>query len=308
MATLQSYKSSTPSRPRVFSSVRRGLLQRKCACGGNPGMDGECDECRRKRLAVQGASRGPNLSNEPTWPVRLLDGTQERSFGKAPGLANLTTNQAPFGHEFNRIPLHPSERRAGQPVKGLSATPEGQDQEKPPPRQGSATIQCNGSGDYELVFGGWAGATCGTKDCVATHESSHMADWKAKWPTGCTGQPKGYLPKGDAPDTPLMSGAEYKAFLKDSECKAHTADLLCAEALPKPAGCETTVEDYIKLTREQKANWCTGGLSRGAKVGIGIGGGALAGAGIGALVGGPVGAAVGAGIGAVIGAIGGALF
>ncbi|HEX6709751.1 MAG TPA: hypothetical protein VF068_05410 [Rubrobacter sp.] len=104
-----------------------------------------------------------------------------------------------------------------------------------------------------------------------------------------------------------MTASEYSAFLKASECKAHTADLACAEALPKPAGCEATVDDYIKLTREQKANWCPS-LSRGAKIALGAGGGALAGAGIGALAGGPIGAAIGAGIGALVGGIAGLFF
>jgi hypothetical protein len=51
----------------------------------------------------------------------------------------------------------------------------------------------------------------------------------------------------------------------------------------------------------------SGGLSRGAKVGIGIAGGAAVGAGIGALAGGGVGALVGAGVGAVAGLVGGLL-
>jgi hypothetical protein len=50
-----------------------------------------------------------------------------------------------------------------------------------------------------------------------------------------------------------------------------------------------------------------GGLSRGARVGIGIGTGAAVGAGIGALVGGGVGALVGAGVGALVGLVGGLL-
>lgn len=37
----------------TFTPVPSGLLQRKCACGGTPGMDGECEECRAKRLRVQ---------------------------------------------------------------------------------------------------------------------------------------------------------------------------------------------------------------------------------------------------------------
>jgi Domain of unknown function (DUF4157) len=32
------------------SAMRRGLLQRKCTCGGTPGPTGECEECRKKRL------------------------------------------------------------------------------------------------------------------------------------------------------------------------------------------------------------------------------------------------------------------
>lgn len=128
--------------------------------------------------------------------------------------------------------------------------------DKPGPTAGSATIQCDGAGDYEIVLNSYATATCGTKDCVVKHESSHKADWKAKWPTGCKDQAKGYLPKGDPPDNPLMTVAEYNAFLKASECTAHTADLACAEALPKEGDCKKTVEDYIALTKTQKATWC----------------------------------------------------
>jgi hypothetical protein len=50
-----------------------------------------------------------------------------------------------------------------------------------------------------------------------------------------------------------------------------------------------------------------GGLSKGAKVGIGIGAGAAVGAGIGALAGGGVGALIGAGVGALVGLVGGVL-
>lgn len=33
-----------------FSPSRTSFLQRKCACGGNSGFSGECEECRSKRL------------------------------------------------------------------------------------------------------------------------------------------------------------------------------------------------------------------------------------------------------------------
>ena len=277
----------------LFYSLRSGVSQRKCACGGTPGPTGECAECRRKRLASQ--HRGSETPPSTFAP-----------FESAP----FNVRKPRFAYNFSRIAVQeqsPKNRfSSGNPSKSSTAGAEGLDQEKPSPMQGSATIQCDGSGNYEIVYGTWAGATCGTKGCVTAHESSHIADWKSKWPTGCNGQPKGYLPKGDPPDKPLLTAAEYKTFLKESECKAHTVDLACAEALPKPAGCEKTVDDYIKLTRDQKANWCPS-MSRGAKVGVGIAGGAVAGAGVGALVGGPVGAAIGAGIGAIAGGIAGLL-
>lgn len=210
--------------------------------------------------------------------------------------------QASLARDFSLLPL----QQGSPPAKAVGATPEDKDDSRPSPTQGSATIRCDGSGGYEIYYGSWAGATCGTKDCVTIHESSHIADWTAKWPTGCQGKAKGYLPKGRSPDNPLMTRTEYREFLKDSECKAHTADLACAQSLVKSKGCEKTIEDYIKLTEDQRANWCPG-LSRGAKIGIGIAGGALAGAGIGALLGGGIGAAIGAGVGALAGLIAGAL-
>src|SRR6516165_5577043 len=33
-------------------------LQRKCACGGSPGHGGECEECRKNRLALKPRSSG----------------------------------------------------------------------------------------------------------------------------------------------------------------------------------------------------------------------------------------------------------
>jgi hypothetical protein len=191
------------------------------------------------------------------------------------------------------------------PGKSLGEQPDDHGEEKPRPRQGAASIQCDGSGGWEITYGSFAAAGCGTKDCVTAHESSHVADWQAKWPNGCTGQAKGYLPKGDPPDNPLMSASEYKSFLKDSECRAHTADLQCAKNLPKTGGCKQTVEDYVDLTSKQKDQAC--GSSVAARIILGLIGGAI-GAGIGNYLGGGLGAAIGAGAGAGGGALLGGLF
>ncbi len=162
-----------------------------------------------------------------------------------------------------------------RPGKAVGEQPDDHGEEKPRPTQGAASIQCNGAGGWEITYGTFAAAGCGTKACVTAHESSHMADWQAKWPNGCKGQAKGYLPKGDPPDNPLMSVPEYNKFRNKSECRAHTADLDCAKSLPKTGACKKTVEDYIDLTEKQKKKYDCG-LSTFWKVMIGLGIGALA--------------------------------
>lgn len=270
-ALPQKTRAPTPAPP------QRGLLRRKCACGKHTAMGTTCASCAQKEAALRRIQSPAAAYARGRGAVAWPGGAAERTSPR--GVA---------------------------PAKAHGVLAEDTDRAKPSPAQGSATIQCDGSGGWEIVYGGWSGTTCRTKECVTAHESSHMADWKAKWPDGCKGQPKGYLPKGDPPDVPLMTVAEYGAFLKQSECRAHTVDLACAEALPRTKGCEATIDDYIKLTREQKAHWCPA-MSRGAKVALGALGGALAGAGIGALEGGPLGALVGLGVGALVGGVAGAL-
>jgi len=235
--------------------------------------------------------------------------TRERNQLRSPG---GPTKSAPIGRQCacgqHTVGGQPCEKCAkgtslfDRPHKAVGPAPDDHGEKKPRPRNGAATIQCDGSGGWEIDYGTWAGATCGTKGCVTAHESSHIGDWQAKWPKGCVGQPRGYLPQGDPPDNPLMSVDEYNKFLKDSECRAHTADLDCAEALPKSGACKQKVEHYISLTKKQKAKWCGRGLSTLARIGLVVGGGV-----VGGLVGNWIGDGLGAGIGAGLGALAGGL-
>jgi hypothetical protein len=146
--------------------------------------------------------------------------------------------------DFARCGLVPEEEQVDRVVED----------EQLPSKSGAATIVCDGKGGYRVALNGWAGAKCGTKDCVRKHEQSHAKDWKGRWPDGCKG-------KKDGDKIPL-GGAGYKDFLKKSECTAHTVDLSCANTLltaktkAKDKACITTVKDYIKLTSEQKKSYC----------------------------------------------------
>lgn len=135
--------------------------------------------------------------------------------------------------------------QAGSQQSALAATPR--------PHNGAATIKCV-SGDYAVDLGAWAGTSCDRPDCVTVHEESHKKDWKKRWPNGCkqadgSNQPDGYLPLG---------GDGYAAFLKQSECDAHIADLKCAADKLKAAtgGCKTTWQNYIKETKDEKKRFC----------------------------------------------------
>ena len=62
MSALAKTAAKSESSPQKFSPAHRGILQRKCACGGSLGVSGICEECQGKRLQRKltiGASNDP---------------------------------------------------------------------------------------------------------------------------------------------------------------------------------------------------------------------------------------------------------
>ncbi len=104
--------SSTP--------VRTNLLQRKCACGGTLGPDGECAECRRNRLALQ---RGSGQRNTPS-AVPSLVGEVLRSPGQPLDSDTRAFMEPRFGHDFGQVRVHADEKAAKstQAVNSLAYT------------------------------------------------------------------------------------------------------------------------------------------------------------------------------------------
>lgn len=90
------------------------LLQRKCACGGTPGLDGECEECREKRLQRRSVGEAhpptvPPIVNEVLGsPGRPLD-MRTRSF-----------MEPRFGHDFGRVRVH-ADARAAESARAVDA-------------------------------------------------------------------------------------------------------------------------------------------------------------------------------------------
>jgi hypothetical protein len=96
--------------------VRTNLLQRKCACGGTPGPDGEYAECRSKWLALQ---RG---STERATPSAMLSIVHDvlRSSGRPLDTVTRTFMEGGFGHDFSRVRVH-TDGKAAESARAVGA-------------------------------------------------------------------------------------------------------------------------------------------------------------------------------------------
>jgi len=94
-AQVQAKPTPMPS----FTPVRANLPQRKCACGGTPGPDGECVACRQKRLSLQ--RRSANQAEASASASLVHD--KHLSSGPLLKQDTLASVKPHFGHNFNRV-------------------------------------------------------------------------------------------------------------------------------------------------------------------------------------------------------------
>ena len=112
-APVQEGKAGT----QITATVQTGLLQRKCACGGTPGVDGECEECREKRLSLQRSSAQPT-SPSPTVPpiVHEVLGSP----GQPLDAGTRTFMEPRFGHDFSQVRVH-TDAKAAESARTVNA-------------------------------------------------------------------------------------------------------------------------------------------------------------------------------------------
>ena len=103
-----------------FTPVPSGLLQRKCACGGAPGVDGECQQCRRKRLSLQG--KASDQATSAIVPPSVYQVLQSRGQPLDPATRGFMEPR--FGHDFSKVRVHTDARAAesAQAVNALAYT------------------------------------------------------------------------------------------------------------------------------------------------------------------------------------------
>jgi hypothetical protein len=108
-------KTETPSFSPVPSlAARTNLLQRKCACGGTPGIDGECAECRKSRLQRR-ASKHENPETAPPIVHETLS-----SPGQPLDAGTRAFMERRFGHDFSRVRIH-TDARAVESARAVNA-------------------------------------------------------------------------------------------------------------------------------------------------------------------------------------------
>jgi len=99
-----------------ITSVRAGLLQRKCACGGTPGRGSECEECGKKRLTLQ--RRAPSQAERTEVPPIVHEVL--RSPGDPLDAAPRAVMEQRFGHDFSQVRVH-TDARAVESVQAVNA-------------------------------------------------------------------------------------------------------------------------------------------------------------------------------------------
>jgi hypothetical protein len=91
------------------------MLQRKCACGGVPGVDGECAECKKKRLLQRSARSSPSGAAAPSVVHDVL-----RESGVPLESTTRDDMQHRFGRDFSGVRVH-TDPRAAESARAVDA-------------------------------------------------------------------------------------------------------------------------------------------------------------------------------------------
>lgn len=102
--------AAAPGRPAPVT-----LLQRKCACGGSAGVNGECEECAKKRLSLRRKESGAGPAVAPPIVHDVL-----RSPGQSLDGKTFSFMASRFGHDFSRVRVH-TDARAAESARSVNA-------------------------------------------------------------------------------------------------------------------------------------------------------------------------------------------
>src|SRR5438128_11336757 len=99
----------TQQKAAVASSIKGGVLQRKCACGQHTIAGGECAECRQKQ---EGTLQHAAVSSAPTNGVPTIVHDVLSSSGQPLDAATRALMESRSGHDFSGVRVHTYARAA----------------------------------------------------------------------------------------------------------------------------------------------------------------------------------------------------
>jgi hypothetical protein len=104
-------------KPASAAAMPSNVLQRKCACGGTPGLTREREECRKKREGgvLQRRARGPEPEEVPPIVYEVL-----RSSGQPLEAETRAFMEARFNHDFRHVRVH-RDARAAESARAMNA-------------------------------------------------------------------------------------------------------------------------------------------------------------------------------------------
>ena len=155
--SMRAQIAKQPAAPaRALTPAPFRTLQRQCACGGSGASGGECEDCRKKEMALR------RTTADRTVPAGLPPiGRQAlRSPGQTPVSETRAFFDPPFAHNFCRLPV---EWHAGPP----------------------GTVEEVGQAHCDLDLGRMTWSVDATKlpvcmaDCAMVHEQTHVEFGKA---------------------------------------------------------------------------------------------------------------------------------
>jgi hypothetical protein len=243
-------KAATTSRS-SFTPMRSGLLQRKCACGGTPGVDGECDECRRKRLQREAGNSGQGTQNDISVPPIVHK--VPRSPGRSPDVRTRAPMEPHRGHNFSTVRVHADSQK---PMRVSRTFEEGALDQPSPDGEETWKYSDKGvlmtlAGSGTCVNGGAASAcdpdngaytiysnsnTCCTKDCSRLHEQTHVSDITT-WGC-CKALSVVYNAKGADKGALVQKYNDWLDRARDlTECHAYSNGVACADQLARTEDC-----------------------------------------------------------------------
>lgn len=99
-----------------LAGKRSGLVRRKCACGKEIDSGGECEDCKRKRQALQNSIG--NWSDQAAVPPVVYEVL--RSPGQPLDSATRAFVESRFGHDFGKVRVH-TDAQAAESARAVNA-------------------------------------------------------------------------------------------------------------------------------------------------------------------------------------------